>query len=85
MNNFKKFFAEKVSKSFCKGDKVVDTNPSCKQRGSKGVVTAVKKIKGKKGNIIGNKVCYKCTNDGKSWDKGDNLEKTEIQLKKAKS
>lgn len=65
------------------GDKIVDNNPECKHYKSTGVVTGVKKIKGKKGNIVGNKVEYKCTNKGKAWKQGDKLEKTEIQLKKA--
>jgi len=65
-----------------KGDKIKNTNPECKHYKSKGVVTKVKKIKGKKGNVVGNKVEYKATNDGKHWKKGDKLEKTEIQLNK---
>jgi hypothetical protein len=65
-----------------KGDKIKNTNPECKHYKSKGVVTKVSKIKGKKGNIVGNKVQYKATNDGKHWKKGDKLEKTEIQLNK---
>jgi hypothetical protein len=65
------------------GDEIVDNNPECKHYKSKGVVTDVKKIKGKKGNIVGNKIEYRCTNKGKAWKKNDKLEKTEIQLKKA--
>jgi hypothetical protein len=64
------------------GDKIIDNNPECKHYKSKGVVTGVKKIKGKKGNIVGNKVEYRCTNKGKAWKANDKLEKTEIQLKK---
>lgn len=64
------------------GDEVVDSNKECKHYKSKGKVLQVKKIKGKKGNIVGNKVEYKCDCDGKNWKKGDKLEKTEIQLKK---
>jgi hypothetical protein len=64
------------------GDRVEDCNKDCVQYKSKGVVTKVSKIPGKRGNVIGNKVEYKCNNDGKSWKKGDRLEKTEIQLKK---
>ena len=64
------------------GDKVEDCNKDCVQYKSKGIVTKVSKIPGKRGNVIGNKVEYKCVNDGKSWKKGDKLEKTEIQLKK---
>ena len=65
-----------------KGDKIKNTNPDCKHYKSKGVVTKVSKIKGKKGNVVGNKVEYKATNKGKHWEKGDKLEKTEIQLNK---
>jgi len=82
---FNKFFSENKATTpneFKKGDKIVDTNPECKHYKSKGVVTAVKKHKDSKGNTIGNTVCYKCTNSGKSWKKKDELEKTEIQLKK---
>ncbi len=80
MESFRTFISEKLS--FKRGDKVTDINPDCKEYKSKGVVTAVKKIKGKKGNIVGNKIEYKCCNNGKTWRKNDKLEKTEIQLKK---
>lgn len=84
MVSFRVFLKEKSLKpnELKKGDVVVDTNQDCKHHKSKGVVTAVKKIKGKKDNIVGNKIEYKCTNSGKKWKKGDKLEKTEIQLKK---
>jgi len=65
-----------------KGDKIKNTNPSCKHYKSKGEVVKIVKIKGKNGNIVGNKVEYNTTNSGKSWKKGDKLEKTEIQLNK---
>lgn len=78
IDTFKAF----VEKTFKPGDKVENINPDCKQHKSKGTVTAVKNIKGKKGNIIGKKVEYKCDCEGKTWKKGDKLEKTEIQLKK---
>jgi hypothetical protein len=64
------------------GDEVLDDNKDCVQYKSKGKVTKVSQIKGKRGNVIGNKVEYKCDCDGKTWKKGDKLEKTEIQLKK---
>jgi hypothetical protein len=64
------------------GDKVEDCNKECKHYKSKGIVTKVSKIKGKKDNIIGNKVEYKCDRAGRTWNKGDKLEKTEIQLRK---
>ena len=66
------------------GDKISNCNPECKHYKSKGVVKKVKKIKGKKGNVIGNKISYRCTNNGSTFNKGDELEKTEIQLKKEK-
>ena len=58
-----------------KGDKIKNTNPECKHYKSKGVITKVSKIKGKKGNVVGNKIEYKASNDGKHWKKGDKLEK----------
>ena len=85
MNTFKQF-CEKTNvepNELKPGDDVKDTNKDCKHYKSVGKVTAVKKIRGKKGNIVGNKICYKCTNDGKNWSKGEELEKTEIQLKKS--
>jgi hypothetical protein len=78
MLTFKRF----IEQVFKKGDRVVDINPTCKQYKSKGIVTNVKSIKGKGNNIIGKKVCYKCTNTGKSWEKNEELEKTVDQLKK---
>jgi len=65
------------------GDKIVDNNPECKHYGAKGIVRKVLKIK-QPHNVIGNKVEFKCTNNGKNWDKGATLQKTEIQLKKLK-
>jgi hypothetical protein len=66
------------------GDRIEDCNPDCKHYKSEGEVTAVKQIKGKGRNIVGNKVEYRCDNSGTNWKKGDRLEKTEIQLKKIK-
>lgn len=63
------------------GDLVVDTNPECKHYGAAGVVKKVHKIKQGK-NIVGNKVEFKCKNQGKNWHKGASLQKTEIQLQK---
>ena len=61
---------------FKPGDEVKNINPDCKQYRTQGTVTRVSDIKGKKGNIIGKKVEYKCDCDGKK------LEKTVDQLKK---
>lgn len=84
MVSFRVFLKEKSVKpnELKKGDRVIDTNPNCKHYKSKGIVTAVKKIKGKKGNVVGNKVEYKCTNKGSCWKRNDKLEKTEVQLGK---
>jgi len=83
--NFKSFFKEKTDlepNELKAGDKITNCNPECKHFKSSGIVKKIVKIKGKKGNVIGNKIKYKCTNDGKTFHKGDELEKTEIQLKK---
>lgn len=78
IDTFKTF----VEKAFKPGDRVKNVNPDCKQYKSSGTVTDVKPIKGKKGNIIGKKVEYKCDCDGNTWKKGQELEKTQDQLKK---
>lgn len=81
MLNFKTFYeANKLRK----GDTITNSNPDCDHFKSKGVVTKVKKLKDNKGNTVGNTICYKCTNSGKNWKKNEELEKTEIQLKKSK-
>jgi len=85
MITFKVYIKEKTnidSGELKKGDKVTNCNKDCKHFKSGGIVTSVKKIKGKKGNTVGNKIEYKCANSGKNWKKNDKLEKTEIQLKK---
>lgn len=79
MKPFNSFFKES---SFKKGDTIVNNNPECDHYKSKGIVTDVKNIKGKKGNIVGKKVCYKCTNKGNKWKQNDTLEKTTDQLTK---
>lgn len=61
---------------FKPGDEVKNVNPDCKQYGTQGKVTKISNIKGKRGNIIGKKVEYKCDCNGKK------LEKTVDQLKK---
>ena len=67
------------------GDRVENINPDCKHAASKGKIVDVKKSKqsDKESNISGNVVRYKVTNkkDGK-YSPGDELEKTEIQLRK---
>lgn len=73
---------EKTLKKFKKGDKITNSNPDCDHYKSKGIVTDVKNIKGKDGNTVGKKVCYKCTNKGSTWKQNDSLEKTTDQLTK---
>ncbi len=82
---FKQFFHKRTNvtaNELQNGDRVVNINPRCKHYSSVGTVNSVKKIANNRGEILGNKVCYKCNNTGSTWRKGDNLEKTEIQLKK---
>lgn len=64
------------------GDHIIDNNPQCKHHGATGVVKKIHKIKQDKDNVVGNKVEFQCQNQGKHWDKGTTLQKTEIQLKK---
>ena len=67
------------------GDRVENVNPDCKHASSKGKVIDVKKVKqsDKNSNVSGNIVRYKVMNNknGK-YSPGDELEKTEIQLRK---
>jgi hypothetical protein len=83
MKTYKQFVEQTniIANELKPGDAIEDINPDCKHYKSKGVVTKVKKIKDKTGTV-GNKICYKCTNDGDAWTKGQSLDKTEIQLKK---
>ena len=74
IDTFKVFIEKRCT--FKQGDKVRNINPDCKQYKTEGEVTKVSNIKGKKGNIIGKKVEYKCDCNGKK------LEKTIDQLKK---
>jgi|688.fasta_scaffold252865_2 hypothetical protein len=83
MITFNSFYTENNKpNTIKKGDKVIDTNAKCKHYKSEGKVTKVKQLKDSKGNTVGNTICYKCSNSGNSWDKGEELEKTEIQLKR---
>ena len=71
------------------GDKIKNINPDCEHSGSEGTVKQVKdlpqmgakKVKSKH-NTPGQVVKYKVENDGESYENGDELTKTEIQLKK---
>jgi hypothetical protein len=83
--SFSKFYTEKTDlepNELKVGDKVSNCNPECKHYKSSGVVKKIIKLKGRKGNVVGNKIRYKCNKDGSNFEKGDELEKTEIQLKK---
>jgi len=63
------------------GDKIKEINPDCKENGAQGIVQKTIKLRQGK-HIAGNKIQFKCNNDGKHWKKGDVLQKTEIQLQK---
>jgi len=58
------------------GDKVKNINTSCTHYGSEGVVEKLEPLPDNMGNVV----VYKTTNSGPSWDKGDILKKTEVQL-----
>ncbi len=85
---FKRLIQEKthtniVANELKKGDVVKNINPQCKHSGTEGVVTKIKKNKGK-GGICGKTVFYKVKDDPKHKGKfnGKEIEKTEIQLAK---
>lgn len=84
--DFKTFYYENtnlVANELKKGDEIKNINPECQHAGTEGVVTKVKKNKGK-GGTCGNTVFYKVEKDPKHKGKydGEEIEKTEIQLKK---
>lgn len=87
MISFKRFLSEKCSTcnvnpgELKPGDEIVNSNPNCKHFRSKGTVTKVSKIKDGD-NTVGNKVKYKIKNKGKKFKPGQEVEKTEIQLRK---
>jgi len=58
------------------GDYVENINPGCKHFGSEGVVVDIKQLPRDMGTIT----CYKCTNSGENWSRGDVLEKSLDQL-----
>jgi hypothetical protein len=60
------------------GDNVKNINPKCTHFKSEGVVKKFNKIPGDKGVTV----AYQCTNAGKTWKKGDMLDKTPDQLTK---
>jgi hypothetical protein len=63
------------------GDVIRNVNPECKHFKSKGKVIAIKPMHGDTGES-GNLVRYIVLNRGKTFNPGDELEKTEIQLDK---
>jgi hypothetical protein len=78
-----------ASYMFKVGDKVRNINPSCKHYGSEGIVKEILdlgiKVEGQSQGVledVGYAVVYECTNKGMTWEKGDLLGKTEIQLEK---
>lgn len=58
------------------GDVVLNVNPGCKHYGSTGPVVNVKQLSQDMGTVA----CYKCTNSGDNWSRGDVLEKSLDQL-----
>lgn len=88
MITFRKFIIEQNKTNvkpneIKKGDEVENCNKECKHFKSKGTVTSVKKVKDGK-DVVGNIIKYKVKNKGKKYKAGQELEKTEIQLKKVK-
>ena len=81
--NFKEFIEKTNLKpnELKAGDRIENCNPECKHYKSKGIVTRIIKLRDGD-NIAGNEVEYQCDCDGKTWNKGQKLKKTEIQLKK---
>ena len=58
------------------GDRVQNTNPSCKHFGSQGVVISIRPLNDDMGKVIS----YECNNDGDTWASGDVLRKTMDQI-----
>lgn len=58
------------------GDYVLNINPGCKHYGSEGTVVKVKQLPKDMGTVA----CYRCSNDGSNWSKGDILTKSLDQL-----
>lgn len=73
------------------GDRVKNVNPECDHYKSVGTVKKVKKVKQDNNKTAGNIIDYEVENDSNSipdkngtFHRGEDLEKTEIQLKKIK-
>lgn len=63
---------------FKKGDKVKNINTACTHYGSEGIVDDVEPLDDDMGYVVK----YQTTNSGPTWDKGQYLKKTEVQLAK---
>ena len=61
------------------GDYVVNVNTGCKHYGSEGVVIRMEELPEDSGIAA----CYKCTNSGANWSRGDVLQKSLDQLELA--
>ena len=81
----------KTPEKFKTGDKIQNINKDCEHYKSTGTVKKVKNLPEigskdvkSKHNTPGQVVEYPVDNDGKTYEKGNKLTKTEIQLKKIK-
>jgi hypothetical protein len=91
MTRFSKRYNELLEKTnldaneLKEGDKCLNINPDCTHFKSKGKVLKVYDIEQPgKDNTVGKFIRYKVLNNGPTYEKGDILDKTEIQLKKIK-
>lgn len=92
MQQFDQFYEQQTNvkpNELKPGDRVVNVNPECDHYKSMGRVKSIKKIKQDANKTAGNIIDYKVENDSDKIDdkngefhRGDDLEKTEIQLKK---
>ena len=93
MDSFKTFYEQcnVCANELQVGDAVENINPECDHYRSKGIVLKIKKIPQDEEKTAGNIIVYKVCNSCKDFDPaevngefepGDDLEKTEIQLKK---
>lgn len=69
---------EKYESPFKKGDYVKNINKACIHYGSEGVVDDVEPLDDDMGYVVK----YRTMNSGPTWDKGQMLKKTEVQLAK---
>ena len=71
----------KYESPFKKGDIVKNINQSCTHYGSEGIVDDVEPLDDDMGYVVK----YQTTNSGPTWNKGQTLKKTEVQLQKVQS